>query len=98
MTDNLADLVAGMNKLTDEPLLDHEHLKAQIEARDLQVGNPFSKNAQIIAINGARNYLGDKLIRTAKLHRILDAANGPLIDELWPKVVDGLLRRCFEVS
>lgn len=79
VADNLGDLVAGMNKLTDTPLLDYEHLKAQIELRDLQVGNPFSKDAQITAINGARNYLGDKLIRTAKPHRILDGENGPLI-------------------
>jgi hypothetical protein len=79
VADNLGDLVAGMNKLTDEPLLDLAHLKAQIEARDLQVNNPFAKDAQITAINGARNYLGDKLIRTAKPHRILDAENGPLI-------------------
>lgn len=79
VANNLGDLVAGMNKLTDNPLLDHDHIKAQIETRDLQIGNPFSKDAQITAINGARNYLGDKLIRTAKPHRLLDAENGPLI-------------------
>ena len=79
VADNLGDLIAGMNKLTEEPLLNHEHIKAQIEARDRQINNPFSKDAQITAINGARNYLGDKLIRTAKPHRILDEKNGPLI-------------------
>ena len=41
--------------------------------------NPFSKDAQVTAIHGARKYLGDKLIRTAKPHQILDPANGPLI-------------------
>ena len=36
------------------------------------------------AIRGARNYLGDKLIRVAKPHRLLDPANGPLIAvRLW---------------
>ncbi|MEP1092747.1 MAG: FAD-binding dehydrogenase [Rhizobiaceae bacterium] len=79
VAENLDDLVAGMNALTDKPLLDHDHLRTQIEARDLQVSNLFSKDAQITAINGARNYLGDKLIRTAKPHRILDPDNGPLI-------------------
>jgi predicted oxidoreductase len=34
---------------------------------------------QISAIHTARNYLGDKLIRTAKPHKILDPAHGPLI-------------------
>jgi predicted oxidoreductase len=76
---NLRELVAGMNRLTGENLIDHDRLLAQIEARDREVENPFSKDAQITAIHGARNYLGDRLIRTAKPHRILDPANGPLI-------------------
>ncbi len=31
------------------------------------------------AIRGARNYLGDKIMRTAKPHRLLDPSKGPLI-------------------
>ena len=77
--DNLIDLVEAMNGLTGEGLIDHDHLLSQIEARDREIDNPFSKDAQVTAINGARNYLGDKLIRTAKPHKILDPANGPLI-------------------
>jgi predicted oxidoreductase len=76
---DLAELVAGMNALAGNALIDHDRLKAQIEARDREIENPFAKDAQVIAINGARNYLGDRLIRTAKPHRILDPANGPLI-------------------
>lgn len=76
---NLADLVAGMNALTPDAPLDHEKLKAQIEARDREIDNPYTKDAQVTAIRGARNYVGDRLIRTAKPHRILDPANGPLI-------------------
>ena len=68
-----------MNGLTGERLIDHDHLLAQIAARDREIDNPFSKDAQVTAINGARNYLGDRLIRTAKPHKILDPANGPLI-------------------
>ncbi|MEM9787900.1 MAG: FAD-binding protein, partial [Pseudomonadota bacterium] len=60
-------------------LIDPAHLRAQIEARDAQIDNPFTKDAQISAIHTARNYLGDKLIRTAKPHKILDKAKGPLI-------------------
>ncbi|MFD9609664.1 FAD-binding protein, partial [Streptomyces sp. NPDC059083] len=41
--------------------------------------NPFTKDLQVTAIRGARRYLGDKLIRTAAPHRILDPAAGPLI-------------------
>ena len=79
VAENLADLVAGMNRLTDEPLLDHDTLKLQIEARDREIANSFAKDAQVVAIRGARRYLGDRLIRTARPHRILDPAHGPLI-------------------
>jgi len=77
--DNLRDLVAAMNALAGEPLLDHDRLLLQIAARDREIDNPFSKDAQVTAIHGARRYLGDRLVRTARPHRILDPANGPLI-------------------
>ncbi|MFQ6551121.1 FAD-binding dehydrogenase [Aestuariibius insulae] len=76
---DLDALVQGMNQLTGGSLLEADKLRSQIEARDAQLSNPFSKDAQITAIHGARSYLGDKLIRTAKPHAILDPANGPLI-------------------
>ncbi|MEX0406149.1 FAD-binding dehydrogenase [Aquibium sp. LZ166] len=76
---DLRELVDAMNALTGEAFIDHDRLRMQIEARDREIANPFSKDAQITAIRGARNYLGDKLIRTAAPHRILDPANGPLI-------------------
>ncbi|MDD9910298.1 MAG: FAD-binding dehydrogenase [Ahrensia sp.] len=78
VANTLEDLVAGMNQRGGN-LIDLEKLRAQIEARDLQMDNPFTKDAQIMAIRTARNYLGDKLVRTAKPHKILDPANGPLI-------------------
>ena len=77
--DTLAELVEGMNALAGKPLISLEHLQSQIEARDREIDNPFSKDAQVMAIRSARNYLGDKLIRTAKPHKILDSENGPLI-------------------
>ncbi|WAX96505.1 FAD-binding dehydrogenase [Aminobacter sp. NyZ550] len=77
--DNLRDLVAGMNTLTGNDLIDHDRLHAQIAARDREIDNPYSKDAQVTAIHGARRYLGDRLVRTAKPHKILDPANGPLI-------------------
>ena len=77
--DNLESLVSGMNQIAGGSLIDFQKLKSQIEARDREVDNKFSKDAQIMAINSARNYLGDKLIRTAKPHKILDRSSGPLI-------------------
>ncbi len=79
VADDLKTLVAGMNALTGESLIDHDTLHAQIAMRDRQIDNAYSKDAQITAIHGARRYLGDKLFRTATPHRILDPANGPLI-------------------
>ena len=69
-----------MNALVGgEPLIDLARLAAQVEARDREIENPFSKDAQVTAIRGARAYRGDRLIRTARPHRILDPAHGPLI-------------------
>ena len=77
--DNLADLVAGMNALAGGDLLKLETLKSQIEARDREISNPYVKDTQVMNIHNARRYIGDRLIRTAKPHRILDPAHGPLI-------------------
>ncbi|MGW1023306.1 FAD-binding dehydrogenase [Streptomyces sp. NPDC002577] len=76
---DLGALVRGMNALTDEPLIDEAHLRRTLTARDREITNPFTKDLQVTAIRGARNYLGDKLIRTAAPHRILDPKAGPLI-------------------
>ena len=76
---NLADLVQRMNKLTGEDLLDAAAVGRVVRARDREIDNAFTKDAQVTAIRGARNYLGDKLIRVAKPHRLLDPASGPLI-------------------
>ena len=76
---SVPELVAGMNRLTPEPLLDAADLEREIVARDREVANPFSKDAQLTAVRGARNYRGDRLIRTAAPHRLLDPAKGPLI-------------------
>ncbi|MBI5320301.1 FAD-binding dehydrogenase [Bradyrhizobium sp.] len=77
--DNLGDLVAAMNKLAGSDLLKLDHIKAQIEARDREIDNPYVKDAQVMNLHNARRYIGDRLIRTAKPHRILDPEHGPLI-------------------
>jgi len=77
--DTLEALVDGMNGLMGERRVDASRLRAQIEARDREIGNAFAKDAQIIALRGARRYLGDRLMRTAKPHALLDPRAGPLI-------------------
>ena len=77
--DNLDDLVAAMNKLGGANLLDTNSIRQQIEARDREIDNPYVKDTQVMGIHNARRYIGDKLIRTAKPHKILDPAHGPLI-------------------
>ncbi|SFC30895.1 hypothetical protein SAMN05428997_105280 [Bosea sp. CRIB-10] len=72
-------LVARMNALGGAGLIEEAHLRAQIEARDRDADNPYGKDLQVTALRGARAYLGDRLIRTAKPHRILDPAHGPLV-------------------
>ncbi|MGN7721689.1 FAD-binding dehydrogenase [Chitinophaga sp. 22620] len=79
VADDLRTLVTGMNTLTPEPLLDYEKIFAQVKARDNELDNKFCKDLQIAAIRNARNYLGDRLIRTAPLHKFLDPSAGPLI-------------------
>ncbi|MFF3788157.1 FAD-binding dehydrogenase, partial [Streptomyces sp. NPDC001933] len=63
VADTLDELIDRMNKLTDRPLLDADHIRRQIAARDLQIANPFSKDSQIQGIRNARRYLGDRLGR-----------------------------------
>ncbi|RZE53245.1 FAD-binding dehydrogenase [Streptomyces albidoflavus] len=75
----LPALVRGMNALTDEPLIDEAALHRTLTARDREITNPFTKDSQITAIRGARSYLGDRLIRAAAPHAILDPAAGPLV-------------------
>ncbi|MFZ1362134.1 MAG: FAD-binding dehydrogenase [Candidatus Nanopelagicales bacterium] len=79
VANNLRDLIGQMNAKTDQPLLDYDKVREQIEDRDRDLDNGFGKDMQIAAIRNARNYRGDKLVRVAGLHKILDPKNGPLI-------------------
>lgn len=79
VADTLEALVEGMNNVSGDNLLEVDKLRAQIVARDLQIDNPFTKDIQMATVHAARKYRGDKFMRTAKPHKILDPANGPLI-------------------
>ena len=75
----LPELVEGMNALTDQPLLDYADVEREVLGRDREMANDFTKDAQVVALRQARAYRGDKLIRVATPHRLLDPAAGPLI-------------------
>ncbi len=77
--DNLGDLVAAMNALAGDQALDHASIRDQIEARDRETAHKFSKDAQLQGVHNARRYIGDKIFRVTRPHRILDPAHGPLV-------------------
>ncbi|MDL5350388.1 FAD-binding dehydrogenase [Microbacterium sp. zg-YB36] len=77
--DNLDDLIAGMRALPGGDALDAETVRSELEARDREMANDFTKDAQIAMLRSARSFRGDKLVRTASPHRILDPGAGPLI-------------------
>lgn len=79
IANDLKQLVDGMNKLAGNELLDFIKIKEQILARDREMDNKFTKDLQVNAIYGARKYIGDKVVRVAKPHKILDTKNWPLI-------------------
>ena len=75
VADTLDELLA---KISDG-VLDPALVRAEVEGRDRELDNAFSKDAQINALRQARAYLGDKLIRVARPHKLLDRKAGPLI-------------------
>jgi predicted oxidoreductase len=76
---DLRALVDGMNRLTDEPLLDPGQVEREVVARDRELDNPYTKDLQVTAIHGARRYLPDRITRVAAPHKLLDPDAGPLI-------------------
>ncbi len=75
----LDELIAGMQELPGGDALDAALVRREVEARDREMDNDFTKDAQIAMLRSARAYRGDRLIRTAAPHKILDPAAGPLI-------------------
>jgi uncharacterized protein len=81
---SIPELAGKMNQLTGERLIDGQALEAEVIARDREIDNKYGKDSQIMAIRAARKYIGDRLIRVAKPHKLLDPAAGPLIAvRLW---------------
>jgi predicted oxidoreductase len=80
----LPELVEGMNRLTQKNLVDAATVEREVLARDRELDNKFGKDEQIMAIRAARKYVGDRVIRVSKPHKLLDPGAGPLIAvRLW---------------
>jgi len=76
---SLRDLVSKMNEVPDVERLDYATVEAEVTARDREVANKYTKDGQVTAIRGARNYLADRVSRVVAPHRITDPKAGPLI-------------------
>ena len=76
---SLPELVERMNDSTEKPLISLEKLHQIIGSRDEEMLTGMPRDPQITAIREARSYWGDKLVRTSKLHPLLDPDAGPLI-------------------
>jgi uncharacterized protein len=76
---SLRDLVSKMNEVPDVEPLDYATVEAEVTARDREVANKYTKDGQITAIRGARNYFADRVSRVVAPHRITDPKAGPLI-------------------
>lgn len=81
VADDVAQLVDGMNRLAgpDAPVIDAEAVRHLLVCRDRELDNPYSKDAQLTFLGAHRRGLGDRLVRTAAPHPMLDPENGPLI-------------------
>ncbi|KQY76308.1 FAD-binding dehydrogenase [Microbacterium sp. Root1433D1] len=76
---DLDSLLEQMQKHPGGELLDLDNVRREVEARDREMENDFTKDAQIGMLRSMRGYRGDKLIRTAAPHRLQDPAAGPLV-------------------
>jgi len=79
IAETLDELFTGMKWRNAGAELDTRTLRREIDARDRELVNGFSKDAQVTAIRGARKYWGDRLIRVAKPRPIMDRRTHPLI-------------------
>lgn len=76
---DLDSLLEQMRQHEGGDLLDLEQVRREIIARDREMDNDFTKDAQIGMLRAMRGYRGDKLIRTAAPHRLQEPSAGPMI-------------------
>ncbi|MEW1961859.1 FAD-binding dehydrogenase [Microbacterium sp. NPDC077644] len=76
---DLESLLEQMRRHDGGDVLDVDRVRREVIARDREMDNDFTKDAQIGMLRSMRGYRGDKLIRTAAPHRLQDSAAGPMI-------------------
>ncbi|MGM7696715.1 FAD-binding dehydrogenase [Microbacterium sp. A84] len=76
---DLESLLAQMQQHDGGEVLDIDAVRREVVARDREIENDFTKDAQIGMLRSMRGYRGDKLIRTAAPHRLQDPSAGPMI-------------------
>ena len=79
VAETIEELVAKMNEVGGGDLLNVDEVRREVEARDRELDNDFTKGIQVMAMRQTRAYKGDKLVRVARPHKILDPNKGPLI-------------------
>ena len=73
------ELVAAMNALVGEDLIDADDMAELIRERDHQVRARLGKDPQVVAVAAARRYIGDRRMRIARPHEMLAPGHGPLV-------------------
>ncbi|MHC9045768.1 FAD-binding dehydrogenase [Microbacterium saperdae] len=76
---DLESLLEQMRQHPGGEALDIDTVRREVIARDREIDNDFTKDAQIGMLRSMRGYRGDKLIRTAAPHRLQDPSAGPLV-------------------
>ena len=74
---SLRELVASMNALVGEPLVDADALLALVRERDRQVSSGLGKDPQLVATAAARRFVVDRLMRVTPPHPLLASDSGP---------------------
>jgi predicted oxidoreductase len=79
----VTELVAKMNALVGEDLIDADEVGRLVRLRDHQVRTGLGKDPQLVAVAGARRYFGDRRMRVTPPHELVPdkpgAKNGPLV-------------------
>jgi predicted oxidoreductase len=81
--DTLPELVEGMNALAKNehstsaagkpvPVIEYDSILRTLVDRDAQMDNKYSKDAQMMLINNARQHWIDSVVRVVKPHKLLD--------------------------
>jgi len=77
--DSIPDLVAKMNRLTGEDLLDVGAIAELVRIRDLQAASGLGKDPQLAAVAAAQRSTVDRRMRTVEQEPLVAPDAGPLV-------------------